>query len=279
MPSLNDEKVTYVMTYFDNPEMMKLHLGTWHTYPPRLRRRVQFIVVDDCSTVPLKVDEAVLNLTILRINDPITWNLPGARNLGAHYCKTDWFFMADTDMLITAENAQKILDLPRTNPNQIWGLKHRDATLHHRNGACDNHMLLSRELFWRCWGYSEDFSGSYGGQEGHLRSKLMREGGERSKDHFAYMINFGQDKSPVLINDAKSSTDEMKTEKGLERAREISGGLYHNSAETGPMRRKLWDKNVLRFDWEVSQEFIFEPEPHQQLSLEEDKWALLRRKL
>jgi len=104
--------LTVVMTYFNNPEMMKIHLATWHTYPTKLRAMIQFIVVDDHSEVPLEIDEAVLNLTILRVDDDITWNLPGARNLGADYCKTDWFMMVDTDMLLTAEMAKRMLELP-----------------------------------------------------------------------------------------------------------------------------------------------------------------------
>ena len=248
-------KISYVLTYFNNPDMMKVHLATWHTYPIELRRKIQFIVVDDCSKVPLYIENANLDLKVLRIKDDITWNLPGARNLGAHVCDTDWFLMADTDMLLTAENAERLLELSREDPKQIWNIKHNDAWLKEKTGHSANMMFLTKELFWKCWGYDEDFSGSYGGQEGHLRSKLFREGGVRNLDHNVVLINFGEDNTPRIVADAICSTPYMKTDEGLTRARNISNNLYFNNAEVGPMRRKLWNKNVLRFKWEISQEF------------------------
>ncbi len=251
-------QITVVMTYFNNPEMMKIHLATWHTYPSKLRAMIQFIVVDDHSEVPLEIDEAVLNLTILRVDDDITWNLPGARNLGADYCKTDWFMITDTDMLLTAEMARRMLDLPRDDPNVIYNMKHQDACMLQHVGHSANMMYLTKELFWKCWGYDEDFSGSYGGQEGHLRSKLFREGGQRTLEHQVILINFGEDGSPRIVEDAKSSTPDMKTEEGLQRARNTSARLYNNTVGIkGTMRSRQWNENVLRFKWHVSQEFKY----------------------
>ncbi len=247
--------ISYVLTYFNNPEMMKIHLATWHTYPIQIRERIHFIIVDDCSDIPLHIENANLDLTVLRINDDITWNLPGARNLGADYCKTDWFLMTDTDMLLTAEAADKLLRLPRDDKNKIWNMKHRDAWLRIKTGHSGNMMFLSKDLFWRCWGYDEDFSGSYGGQEGHLKSKLFREGGVRDLEHKVVLINFGEAYSPKVVKDAMCSTPDMYTPEGLARSREIAGRLYNNAPEARQMNRKIWNKNVLRFDWEVAQTF------------------------
>ena len=251
-------QLTIVMTYFNNPEMMKIHLATWHTYPTKLRAMIQFIVVDDHSDPPLEIDEAVLNLTVLRVDDDITWNLPGARNLGADYCETDWFMMVDTDMLLTAEMARRLLDLPKDDPKKIYNMKHQDAGMLQGSGFSANMVLISKELFWKCWGYDEDFSGSYGGQEGHLRSKLLREGGDRTLDHFVMLTNFGEDDAPRIVEDAKSSTPEMKTEEGLKRARQISGRKYNNTLGIpGTIRSKQWNRDVLRFKWHVAQEFKY----------------------
>jgi len=236
--------------------MMDVHLATWHTYSEEAKEAIAFIVVDDCSTIPLNIEYANLNLTVLRIKDDITWNLPGARNLGAHYCKTPWFFMTDTDMLLSSAAADNLLVLPMDNPKTIWNLKHRGITPECiKVGHCANHILLSKELFWNCWGYDEDFSGSYGGQEGHLRSKLFREGGERYMAKDVIMHNFGENYQPPVILDAKCSTDEMKTDEGLKRARKISADLYHSRSRL--MVDKKWNQNVLRFEWEVVQEFTF----------------------
>jgi glycosyltransferase involved in cell wall biosynthesis len=251
-------EISYVMTYFNNPDMMKVHLATWHTFSKAAKDAIHFIVVDDCSTPPLEIPFAKLNLSVLRIHDDITWNLAGARNLGAHHCKTDWFLMTDTDMLLTADNAELLLALDRSDPNTIWNMNHighvdRKSKL----GNNANQVFLNRELFWKCWGYSEDFAGSYGGQEGHLRSKLFREGGVRTLDHDVLMHHFGEDKTSLVIPDAKSSVSEMQTEKGLERARQISSRLYNNTPGYDDMKRKRWDKNVLRFKWDVVKEFTF----------------------
>lgn len=250
-------EVTYVMTYFNSPKMMDVHLATWHTYSVNARENMHFIVVDDCSDPPLEIEYANLNLTLLRIEDDIAWNLPGARNLGAHYCKTDWFFMTDTDMLLTAPAADALMSLPRKHKHIVWNLKHRGITPPWlgRVGHCANHVLLSKDMFWRCWGYDEDFSGSYGGQEGHLRSKLFREGAERRMATEVIMYNFGENNEPLVIADAKCSTDDMKTEEGLKRARKISGDKYDR--KNGHMDTKKWNTNILRFKWKVVKEFEF----------------------
>ena len=235
--------------------MLQVQLATWHTYPIELRYLIDFIIVDDCSTPPLHIDDTRLNLTVLRVKDDITWNLAGARNLGADYCKTSWLLLTDTDMVLTAENAQKLLSLDMSNSNTIWNIKHVDAFLQVKRGFSANMMLLSKRLYWQCYGYNEDFSGSYGGQEGHFRSKLFREGGVREYDHDVTLVNFGEDLSPKLIKDAICSTPEMKTEEGLKRARQTAAELYDTSENARYMRHKKWDKNVLRFNWEEAQQF------------------------
>ena len=248
-------RITYVLTYFNNPDMMKVQLATWHTYPVEIRNAMDFIVVDDCSNPPLYIENANLNLTVLRVTDDITWNLPGARNLGADFCKTPWLLLTDTDMVLTAENAIKLIHLDTSDTNTIWNIKHSDAFLQMKRGFSANMMYLSKRLYWKCCGYNENFSGSYGGQEGHFRSKLFREGGVRNYDHDVTLINFGEDTSPKVISDAVCSTPDMKTEEGMFRAREIAGALYDTSENARYMRHKKWDHNVLRFNWEVAQQF------------------------
>lgn len=258
---MSNIEISYVMTYFNNPEMFKLHLATWHTYTKKLRQKIHFIVVDDCSTEPLVVVTNYLNLTVLRIKNDIKWNLPGARNLGAHFCTTPWMLLTDTDMLLTSENAEKLLKLDRSDPKIIWQMKQFNIASE-TIGMCANMMFLSRELFWEAHGYDEDFSGDYGGQEGHLRSKLFRIKGNRLLDHDVTLMHFGEDFKDLIIPDAKSSIDSMKTEEGLKRARRLTDEKYHKiRTETSVrslMDRKVWNTSILRFNWEVVQEFRYE---------------------
>ena len=161
------------ITYFDNPDMFKVHLATWHTYSRKIKKLIDFIVIDDCSKVPLKLERANLNLTILKVIDDIIWNLLGARNLGADYCKTDWFLMTDTDMLLPANEAVKLLKLSKNDSNVIWDLDHIDV-ISTKRGTNANQVFISKELFWRCWGYDEDFSGNYGHEDSYFNHCLYR---------------------------------------------------------------------------------------------------------
>ena len=89
--------------------------------------RIQFVIVDDGSPVPVKIPGGLdLNILLLRINENIRWNQAGARNLGVIYSRNDKVLATDLDHEFPPETLQHIVDLPRLKRN-IFRLHRLDA--------------------------------------------------------------------------------------------------------------------------------------------------------
>lgn len=108
----------------------------------------EVIVVDDCSEVPIPY-ERFPSIKFARIEDSIEWNIPGARNLGAHLATKESLIFTDVDHLFPAKVSlsdkvstlypRLYLGKPR-KPNQgVIGVRKKDFK-----------------------GFDEDYSGHYG---------------------------------------------------------------------------------------------------------------------
>ena len=86
-------ELSYVVpVYFNtgNTSALADLLRTYAGYDSALLDRLQFIIVDDCSPTPPEIPADIdLNILLLRINEDIAWNQPGARNLGITYARSD----------------------------------------------------------------------------------------------------------------------------------------------------------------------------------------------
>jgi hypothetical protein len=153
-------------------------LALWRQFSPALRARLQFLVIDDHSDVPLQVQRDGLDLRLVRVDDDIDWNMPGCRNLAATLSETPWMLFFDVDNVCSEASLQKIVDnLPRLDRGRLHVFRRTE------NGADVephiNSFLITRQGFWRAGGYDEDFSGHYGFEDVAFRMMWRKHvGGE-----------------------------------------------------------------------------------------------------
>jgi glycosyltransferase involved in cell wall biosynthesis len=157
-------ELTYVTAcYFDGPGRGSVAdlLRRYNAYAPAILDRIQFVLVDDASPDPVALpDDVDLNIRLLRINENIPWNQPGARNLGAVYARSDKIFMTDLDHALPEATFSTLVR--RRNPGRTFYKFHRQTTAGEVLRPHPNTFFLSRARFLRWYGYDEDFCGHYG---------------------------------------------------------------------------------------------------------------------
>jgi len=108
------------------------------------------IIIDDCYKKPLKKIKCA---DVYRIKDDITWNQPGAKNLGFQEAE-GWVVCADIDHLVTKKNIDEIIKLKKEQCNIYYlGREDNDSW---------NVFLIHKDDFEKVGGFDEDFSGDYG---------------------------------------------------------------------------------------------------------------------
>jgi len=154
--------LTYITHFYNDQENIDSVLSLLQEYEkmdPVLLDQIQFVIVDDGSPISYEIPEFDLNLTWLRIRENIPWNQGGARNLGAVYAKSDKIFMTDLDWQINEEAFRFMVEKRRLG---------RTAYKIRENGRKKGHSnmwFMSRARFFRFFGYDEQFSGGYGGED------------------------------------------------------------------------------------------------------------------
>jgi GT2 family glycosyltransferase len=184
--------ITLIMPYYDNGEMLRVHLAAWHDWPADIRERFKVIIVDDGSpnapaaSVPLPAN--LIDVSIYRVTEDRPWHQHAARNLGAHVAADGWLLLTDMDHVLTAENAAALVRrLHKMDEGTVYTLHRIEADTGEptlgRTGKPKPHpnsFVLTKELYWRIGGYDEEYVG-YGtdgkfkerafhvGQRGHLK--------------------------------------------------------------------------------------------------------------
>lgn len=127
-------QIDFTLEYYNN-------LGALH----------EVIVIDDCSSVEIPYHK-FKSIKFARIDTDIKWNMPGARNLGAHLSTHDHLVFMDVDHL-----------LPPTfsvDKNSVCLFKRLNSgkEIKWAQGVC----AISKNKFK---GYDEDFCGNYGKED------------------------------------------------------------------------------------------------------------------
>ena len=146
---MQNEKLTLIYTYFGQSERIPDIIKEKH---PDCR----VIIIDDHSSVPLKIDPPAEGIEIYRITDDLGYNVVGARNLGFSLVDPDSSVIcADIDHLVTHINIEQILKL-----------KKEQGTVYYlgRDSAYDiwNLYLIHIADFNKVGGYNNDFISHYG---------------------------------------------------------------------------------------------------------------------
>ena len=240
--------VIYI-TYNPQKGLIEKHLENWRKIPDEIRSQFRFILVDDCSTVPVDpVVDFPIRLTIARVDDDIYWNPPGAKNVGFTLADTDWIFSSDIDHFVPANHYERILNLPTGKKNMYFFERFKpDGSSRNKNST--NLFVIHYEDFWNTGGYDEDFCGAHG-YDDHLII-----GNVRYPQQISIMkqqgMNFVQTKIPIVehseyaTGDAgkKAATNSINLPKLNEKLQQLKAGVY----EHGP---------ILRFKYHIAKEYF-----------------------
>lgn len=176
------EKITLVYSYYENPEMFKIHQKHWMAFPDWVKSRLEVIVTDDCSSL-FPIEEHIIvpqdfPMRLFRITQKVDWNWRAARNIGAYKSEPGtWLFVTDIDHLLptkTIFGLYKKLDGGILSKKYFYTFDRVIAPdfIPYKNHP--NTYFLHRELYLTVGGYDEFVSGYYG-LDGVFRRRLERD--------------------------------------------------------------------------------------------------------
>jgi hypothetical protein len=172
-------RLSYVVPVYinkPNAEDVLAIFKRYASYKKEILDRVLFVVADDGSPVKYDFPKLGLNLIYLKIDEDISWNNPGARNLGVVFAKSDKVFISDIDHELDEKTFEIFLKMPSPQKD-LWRIprftvKGEKLRLPHANT-----FLLSRGHFLKHFGYDEAFCGHYAGDDVFLAKYLKTYGG------------------------------------------------------------------------------------------------------
>ena len=75
--------LTLIVPYYDSPDMFQVQQENWMSYPEKIRDRMEFIVVDDCSQELYARDNVIFPpgfpFRLFFITEHMLWNWEAAR--------------------------------------------------------------------------------------------------------------------------------------------------------------------------------------------------------
>ncbi len=174
-------RFTWIIAYYQQPEMLKLHMEYLADYPNDILPYMDIIYIDDCSgddtaqeILSTQKNRVKDQITLLRVLDDIKWNQHGARNLGAKQAKRNWLLLTDMDRVLLAHDAEMIMNRKLSEKNTykpvstLVGAKRLKSVK-----KPFNQLLCTKKQYWDIGGYDEDYCGSYGG-DGQFLGQLFR---------------------------------------------------------------------------------------------------------
>lgn len=167
--------IAVVVNYFNNEKSLVSLIENFKMINRVKPGIFEFILVDDHSHEIVSVDvfADVANLKVFRVSEDVTWNMPGARNIGALEAHSKQILFMDVDHLIDeAELDQLLVDSEnltvgkRLTPGRKIASGDNVGKVVKPNINC---FLIHRSDFFRVGGYEESFSGSYGQEDKYFR--------------------------------------------------------------------------------------------------------------
>lgn len=156
-------RLSYVTHFYlnqDDPSSVFSLLRRYETYAADLLDLIQFVVVDDGSSLTYEIPDFNLNIIWLKIDQDVPWNQAGARNLGAVYARSDKMLLTDLDHEFPEETLKYMAARPECGKNM-----YRIYRTYPKRRPHPNTFLMSRARFFRFYGYDEEFSGHYGAED------------------------------------------------------------------------------------------------------------------
>jgi predicted glycosyltransferase involved in capsule biosynthesis len=228
----------------DNASFVGNLVNHYQDLPVALKEKFEVILVDDHSPHALaSFVQGRLNMRILRVDDDIPWNQPGARNLGVVYSRSDKIVMHDVGQCLPQQTLEKIVEI--ANPsNRIYkfaGVSERDSSVKLKSHP--NTLFMSRSRFLRYYGYDEEFAGHYG-REDTCFTRLQRRFGAR--------IGRLSSRYPVIFRERDEDFDYS----GLKRDKTINTALMERKlALARRLDEGCFSRKFLSFSFHLAMEF------------------------
>jgi hypothetical protein len=167
--------LTFCLSYYNQGlNILNKHIELWKKYDKEIKKRITFMILDDCSKISLEdliknIDLEDLKINLFRVEKDLFCNIAGVRNLSASECKTEWMLILDMDTMvdnIMANNLIKIIDKKEKKKaykfNRIVPCNIKDKKHYKPHPAV---CLIRKEDYWKIGGCEEDLVGHYGGTD------------------------------------------------------------------------------------------------------------------
>jgi hypothetical protein len=225
--------LSLITHYYNNVDMVKAQISYWESLPPSFLSQVEFILIDDGSEQLVTFHPTQLDLKVFRIKTAITWNQPGARNLGTFNATGRWALFFDIDQKFYAPPLESVLTvLDQMDPNALYYLRSKNIT--DLDGKPlpfhSNTILVNLPAFKSRGLYDEDFAGHYGFEDLYMAQVWEKRGGRR-----------------LLLNDTEYFEDLRFRTVNLDR--DLSRN--HDLAQTKLRSGVTNSPGILRFEWET----------------------------
>lgn len=189
----NDEGqivMTFLMLYYEEPSYLSHQVNEWLSWSKETRGRFKFLIIDDGSRPGLQAGELLrphlelikskIDVEVYRVDQDMCWNIAGARNLGAHLCRTEYFYLGDSDLLVSDGLAKYMLEKVQDSENTLQQDGIRTLTYRFNRKRLDRDefkihpavCIMSKSTYWYSGGADED--GFF--TSGKFRHKAYRSG-------------------------------------------------------------------------------------------------------
>lgn len=171
MVSSGKSEITYVTTYYNEPDLLEFVLENFLTdfYSA-------LIIVDDASQIHpaepiVRKYEDKLPVTLLRVKDDLGFNSHGARNLAMQHVQTEWAYMTDIDIhtdVGASYDLWKAVQSSQLKQYFTFWRGHKQDFI----GRCEegyNDLCLRVSDFWESYGYDEEYTGIHYGDKMFLQ--------------------------------------------------------------------------------------------------------------
>jgi hypothetical protein len=159
----NTIKLSYVVQfYLENNQNNPIDdlISIYSLYDPCILAQIHFVFVDDGSPIPVVIHPHTnLNYTLIRIEDNIPWNQPGARNIGVTHTQSERIILTDLDIIFPENLLSQLLDF---YPPQHAIFKFKTVSNLQVIQPHFNVFFMWKDTFMRTKGVDELFSGQYG---------------------------------------------------------------------------------------------------------------------
>lgn len=163
-------KIGIITQCYGQPKMLHRWMQVHSCWDKGSRGRVADIVVaDDCGDPPVTRYDIELLIrhfphgSLLRVDEDIPWNQPGARNMAMAWIEADVVIMLDVDMVIPPAMAKGFLDeAARLPEGKVIKFALKCLSNGKSTTTSPNTWMLHRSDFFEVGGYDEGYAGHKG---------------------------------------------------------------------------------------------------------------------